>query len=65
MDTPNSSDRRKLIRKLESGGQRMLAAGNCVRRYFSPEAIAEPDPDAAEVIGQRDVSAYGEASSAR
>ena len=62
MDTPNSYDRRKLIRKLESGAhQRMLAARDRVRRYFSPEAIAEPDPDEAEVIGQRNVIADGEA----
>ncbi|HEX8209939.1 MAG TPA: hypothetical protein VF584_07115 [Longimicrobium sp.] len=45
--------------------KRMLAARNRVRRYFSPEAITEPDPDEAEVIGQRNVIADGKAAGGR
>ncbi len=31
--------------------QRMLAARDRVRRYFSPEAMAETDLESAEVVG--------------
>jgi len=31
--------------------QRMLAARDRVRRYFSPEAMAETNPESAEVVG--------------
>jgi len=64
MDAPNSSDRRELIRKLESGGQRMLAARDRVRRYFSQEAIAGTEPNAAEVVGQGSTT-DGQADDAR
>jgi len=45
--------------------QRMLAARDRVRRYFSREAIAGTDPDAAEVIGERDIIAGGKADAGR
>jgi hypothetical protein len=34
--------------------QRMLAARPDILRWFSPEAMADFDPDAPEVIGLRD-----------
>lgn len=64
MDTPNSSNSPKADPKLESIGQRMLTARDRIRRYFSQEAIAGTDPDAAEVIGQGS-TADGKADDAR
>lgn len=62
MEVQKSSDSQASAGEPENvARQRMLAARDRVRRYFSLDAIAGTDAEVAEVVGQRDVIAEGKA----